>query len=120
MPRSRVRVPLSPPVKSSTWLSARARAIAKSGVHLEQRHLGEVAGEFGEQETLFLDGEGIRFPFVRIVLRPHGRARTGSLTGRVNARQNSQIVFLRLLSGWASVRFIGIRIFPVSMAIRCA
>src|SRR5882672_395333 len=30
MPRSRVRVPLSPPVKSSTGLSARARTIAKS------------------------------------------------------------------------------------------
>src|SRR6266404_3342379 len=30
MPRSRVRVPLSPPVKASTGLSARARTIAKS------------------------------------------------------------------------------------------
>jgi hypothetical protein len=35
--------------------------------------------------------------------RPRGRARTGSLAGGVNARQNSQIVFLRFLSGLANV-----------------
>jgi hypothetical protein len=34
----------------------------------------------------------------------------------VNACQNSQLVFLRFLSGLASARRIGRRIFPLSMA----
>src|SRR5260370_6179865 len=55
MPRSRVRVPLSPPVKSSTWLSAQARTIASAGLLRDpQFATPRVASRLGQRNLTFL------------------------------------------------------------------